>query len=159
MEVLLWTVVVILVLVGFAGVIFPVLPGTPFVFLGLLLAGYIDGFHRVGWPTYILLGVLVLLSLAADFFATSVGAKRAGASGKALSGAALGTLVGIFFGLPGLLLGPFVGAALGEYAARRSLLQAGRAGVGTWLGILLGVALKIAVVFGMIGVFAFAYFL
>jgi uncharacterized protein YqgC (DUF456 family) len=157
MEILLWVAVVVLVLVGIAGVIFPALPGTPFVFLGLLLAAYIENFSRVGWPTLTILGVLTLVATGVDFFATAVGAKRVGASPRAVWGAALGAVVGIFFGIPGLILGPFAGAAIGEYSARRDLLQAGKVGVGTWVGILIGVAMKIALIFTMIGVFVTAY--
>lgn len=158
-EILLWIAVALLVLVGIAGVVFPALPGTPFVFIGLLLAAYIDNFTRVGWVTLTILGVLTLLSIGVDFFATAVGAKRVGASPKALWGATLGTIVGIFFGIPGLILGPFIGAAAGEYLSRKDLMQAGKVGVGTWLGILLGVAMKIALVFTMLGVFVTAYFI
>lgn len=158
-EVLLWIAVVALVLVGTAGVMFPVLPGTPFVFLGLLLAAYIEHFSKVGWPTLTILGVLTLIATGVDFFASAMGAKRVGASPKAIWGAAIGAFVGIFFGIPGLILGPFVGAVVGEYAARQNLLQAGKVGVGTWVGLLIGVAMKIALIFTMLGVFLTAYFI
>jgi uncharacterized protein YqgC (DUF456 family) len=158
-EILLWIAVVALVLVGIAGVVFPALPGTPFVFLGLLLAAYIEHFSKVGWPTLTILGVLTLVATGVDFFASAVGAKRVGASSKAIWGAAIGAFIGIFFGIPGLILGPFIGAAVGEYAARQNLLQAGKVGVGTWIGLLLGVAMKIALIFTMLGVFLTAYFI
>ena len=158
-EILLWIAVVALVLVGIAGVIFPALPGTPFVFLGLLLAAYIEHFSKVGWPTLIILGVLTLLATGVDFFASAVGAKRLGASPRAIWGAAIGAIVGIFFGIPGLILGPLIGAAVGEYISRKDLLQAGKVGVGTLVGILVGVAMKIALIFTMLGVFLTAYFI
>jgi len=158
LEIFLWFAVVALVLIGAAGVIFPVLPGTPFVFIGLLLAAYIDNFTKVGWPTLTILGVLTLLSIGVDFFATAIGAKRVGASPKAVWGAGIGALLGAFFGLPGLIFGPFIGAVVGEYSSRQDFLQAGKAGIGTWLGILLGIAMKIALIFTMLGIFATAYF-
>ena len=158
-EILLWIAVVALVLVGIAGVVFPALPGTPFVFLGLLLAAYIENFARVGWPTLIILGVLTLLATGVDFFASAVGAKRVGASPRAIWGAAIGAIVGIAFGIPGLILGPLIGAAAGEYITRKDLLQAGKVGVGTLIGILIGVAMKIALIFTMLGVFLTAYFI
>ena len=158
-EILLWIAVVALVLVGIAGVVFPALPGTPFVFLGLLLAAYIENFAKVGWPTLIILGVLTLLATGVDFFASAVGAKRVGASPRAIWGAAIGAIVGIAFGIPGLILGPLIGAAVGEYITRKDLLQAGKVGVGTLIGILIGVAMKIALIFTMLGVFLTAYFI
>jgi uncharacterized protein YqgC (DUF456 family) len=147
----------ILILVGLAGIILPALPGTPLVFAGMLVAAWANGFRDVSVWTIVLLGVLTLLSLAVDFFATTLGAQKAGASKPALFGAALGTVVGIFFGIPGLLLGPFVGAVVGELAGgRREWAHASRVGVATWLGLVVGTAFKLALAFGMLGIFVVA---
>jgi uncharacterized protein len=89
---------VILVLVGIAGVILPALPGLPLVFAGMLLAAWAGDFQQIGWVTLVVLGLLTLLSVGVDFFATLVGAKRVGASKEALIGAVLGTFAGLFFG-------------------------------------------------------------
>lgn len=155
---LYYALAVILVLVGMAGVILPALPGLPLVFAGMLLAAWVGDFKQIGWLPLVLLGLLTLLSVAVDFFATLVGAKRVGASRKALWGAMLGTLVGIFFGPIGLFAGPFVGALLGELWHGRELGQATKVGLGTWLGIVLGTVLKLGLAFAMLGLFAFAWF-
>jgi uncharacterized protein YqgC (DUF456 family) len=73
-------------------------------------------------------------------------------------GSVVGGLVGLFFGLPGILLGPFAGAVMGELIARRSLrqdslAQAGRAGLGAWIGFIVGTLGKLAILFTMVGVF------
>jgi uncharacterized protein YqgC (DUF456 family) len=80
-----------------------------------------------------------------------------GAHPRAIAGAAAGTVVGIFFGIPGLIIGPFAGAVIGELSIGRDLQQAGKAGLGTVLGLALGAAAKLALTFAMIAVFAFAY--
>ena len=147
----------VLVVLGLAGTVLPVLPGALFVFGGLLLAAYADGFVHVGWGALAVAGVLGLLALGVDFVASAVGAKRVGASPLALAGATVGALVGLFLGLPGLLFGPFVGAMLGELIARRDLKQAGKAGLGTWLGLLLAAVAKLVLAFAMIAVFAAVY--
>jgi uncharacterized protein len=157
LSLLLWVAAVALILVGLAGTVLPALPGTPLVFVGLLLAAWADGFTKVGWFTLVLLALLTAASLAIDFFASSLGAKKVGASRLAIAGSVLGGLVGFFFGLPGLFLGPFLGAALGEYISLRSLKRAGKVGLATWLGILFGTAAKIALAFTMLGLFIFAY--
>ena len=149
----------VLVVAGAAGTLVPILPGVPLVFLGLLMAAWSDGFDRVGALTLTLLALLTLASIALDAVATALGARRAGASWQALAGATAGSLLGLFFGLPGLLIGPFAGAFAGEWLARRDLRQAGRAGLGTWLGLVLAAAGKIAIVFAMIGIFAIAWML
>src|SRR5690606_42050027 len=112
---LLWQVIaLVLIVAGLAGVVLPVLPGLPLAFAGMLLAAWADGFERVGGWTLAVLGVLTLLSFAADILSGAVGARRFGAGPLAVAGAALGTIAGLVFGLPGLLLGPFIGAVLGE---------------------------------------------
>lgn len=153
----LWLLALLLVLAGIAGAVLPAIPGAPLVFGGLLLGAWIDGFAKVGWVPLVLIGLLGAATVAVDLAATALGARRAGASPLALVGAALGTVVGLFLGFVGVLVGPFVGAALGEYVARRDLRQAGRAGLGTWLGIVLGGAAKIALMLAMVGVFAVAW--
>jgi uncharacterized protein YqgC (DUF456 family) len=149
---------VLLVIAGLIGMIVPGIPGVLLVYAGLVCAAGSDGFARVGWIT---LGILLLLAIAAmalDFLTASYGARRTGASRWAAVGAAGGTLIGLFFGIPGIILGPFLGAVLLELLVRKDFLQAGKAGVGTWLGLLVGVALKFALVFMMIGIFALAWF-
>lgn len=159
MSPLLWVAAVAFILVGLAGTVLPALPGTPLVFVGLLLAAWADGFTKVGWFPLVLLALLTAGSLAIDFFASSLGAKKVGASRLAIVGSVLGGIVGFFFGLPGLFIGPFVGAALGEYITLKNLKQAGKVGLATWLGILFGTAAKVALAFTMLGVFLLAYVL
>ena len=158
LQTLYYVLAVILILVGIAGVILPALPGLPLVFAGMLLAAWAGDFQQIGWLTLVVLGVLTLVSVAVDFFATMVGAKRVGASRKALLGAVVGTFAGLFFGPVGLFAGPFVGALLGELWHGRELGKAAKVGLGTWLGILLGTVLKLGLAFAMLGLFAFAWF-
>jgi uncharacterized protein YqgC (DUF456 family) len=106
-----------------------------------------------------LLGSLTVAAVLIDFVAAGLGAKRVGASKLALAGATIGTIVGIFFGLIGLLAGPFIGAVAGEFIARGQLGDAGKVGVATWLGLLFGTLAKIAVAFTMLGIFAASYLL
>ncbi len=153
----LWAIAIALILVGLAGTVLPALPGVPLVFVGLLLAAWADGFQEVGWFPLTLIGVLMVASFAIDFLASSLGAKRVGATWLALVGSVVGTIVGFFFGLPGLILGPFLGAALGEYISHRDLRRAGKVGMWTWIGMVFGAAMKIGLAFTMIGLFVAAY--
>ena len=159
LEILWYVIAAILIVAGLVGTILPALPGVPLVFCGMLLAAWADHFAHVGTFTLIVLGVLTVIAIVVDFVAGIVGAKRVGASRYAVVGAALGTLIGIFFGLPGLLLGPFVGALVGELVAGGSVRKATGVGVGTWLGFLLGAVLKLAICFAMLGIFALAFLL
>lgn len=146
----------LLILAGLAGTVLPALPGLPIVFAGMLLAAWTGDFALIGGGTIALLAMLTLIALGLDLVAGLLGAKRVGASRRALLGAAIGTLVGLFFGLPGLVLGPFVGAVLGELSHSRHAGTATRVGVGTWIGLVVGAAMKLAVAFTMLGIFLFA---
>ncbi len=149
----------LLVLIGIAGIVLPALPGVPLVFIGLLLSAWADDFNHVGWPALLTLAALTALSLIADIAATVFGAQRVGASRKALWGTFIGSLAGLFFMPIGLLAGPLLGALLGEYWHGRQLGRSAKVGLATWIGLLLGVALKLAIVVAMLGLFAFAWWL
>lgn len=152
-----WLLAMLLVLVGVAGSVLPALPGVPLVFAGLLLAAWVDGFEKVGWLPLVLLGLMTLLSFVIDFAASVLGAKRVGATPLAIAGAAIGAVGGIFLGLPGLVIGPFAGAVIGELVSHGKIEQATRAGLATWMGLLFGTLAKLALVFSMLGLFAAAY--
>ncbi len=156
--ILLWLAVLALVVVGLAGAVIPALPGMPLLFIGLWLGAWIDGYARVGTTTLIVLGVIVALAMTIDFIASALGAKKVGASPQAIWGSVIGSVVGMFFGLPGIILGPFVGAVLGELSARRNMTQAANVGFATWMGLLFGTLAKLALSLVMLGIFAFAYF-
>ena len=155
---LLWIAATLLVALGLAGVVVPGLPGIPLVLAGLVLGAWIDDFEYVGRSTLMLIGLLALMATAVEFAASALGAKRAGAHRRAVIGAVLGAIAGIFFGLPGLVFGPFAGAVVGELSARGGLARATRVGLATWLGMLLGGAAKLALVISMIALFAWSRF-
>jgi hypothetical protein len=158
MTALLWTLAVALIVIGLVGVVLPAVPGTMLIFAGLVLGAWADGFTRVGPGTLVVLGLLAAASYGIDFAAAALGAKRLGASRRAMAGAALGTLLGLMFGLPGLIVGPFLGALLGELTANRDLIHAGRMGVAAWVGFAIGMVVKVAMAFLMIGIFLAAIF-
>jgi uncharacterized protein YqgC (DUF456 family) len=152
----LWIVVVVLVLAGLAGTVLPALPGIPLIFGGVLLAAWIEDFQRIpGWIVGVL-AVLAVIGVAVDYVAAALSARRVGASRQGIIGAALGTVAGVVTGLWGLIFMPLVGAAIGEFIAHRDALRAGKVGLATWFGLLVGTAVKIAVAFTMIGVFVAA---
>jgi uncharacterized protein len=152
----LYALAAVLIIAGLIGTVLPILPGIPMIFGGIWLAAAVDGYHHAGRGWLITLGALAVLGVLVDFLAASMGAKRVGASPQAMWGAMLGTLVGLFFGLPGLLLGPFAGALVGEFTSGKSVLRSAHVGVATWLGLLFGTLVKLVISFMMIGLFGFA---
>lgn len=155
-EIALYVLSAVLMLIGFIGVVMPALPGLPLVFAGMLLAAWVGEFEQISLTSVVVLGVLAALAQILDFVAGLLGAQRVGASRAGLIGAAIGTLVGLFFGLPGLLLGPFIGAVAGEIVHGRELGLASRVGVGTWIGMIIGAVAKLAIGGIMLGWFVLA---
>ena len=156
MSVLLWIAAVGLIAIGVVGTVLPVLPGPILVLAGIVLAAAIDDFARIPVWLLVILGALTALAWVIDYVAAAGGAKRAGASRQAIIGAAIGTVAGILSGLWGLLFMPLAGAAIGEFLARRDAYRAGKVGLATWLGLLLGTVAKLAIVLAMVGIFAVA---
>lgn len=159
MNTALWTIAVLMVIIGIAGTVLPALPGVALVFAGILLAAWIDGFTVISGWTVGVLAALTAVGLAVDYVAQVMSAQRAGATPLGIAGAAVGTVVGIFTGLIGLLFMPLAGAAIGEFIAHRDMLRAGKVGVATWIGLLVGAVLKLAIVFTMTGIFVAALLL
>ena len=156
MTTLLWVLGGVLMLLGLAGTVLPLVPGIPLMLAGMVLAAWAEGFTRIGWATLVLLAVLTALSLVVEAMAAALGAKRVGASGAAVAGAALGALLGFFAGFVGIIIGPFIGAVAGELLARPGAGRAVAVGVGAWIGFLVGTVAKIALAFVMLGVFVAA---
>ncbi|SFS08621.1 hypothetical protein SAMN05216570_2433 [Dyella sp. OK004] len=159
MDIALYCLAAVLIIAGVAGTILPALPGIPMIFGGIWLVAALDNYERLGLWWLLVIGALGTLGVIVDFVAGAMGAKRVGASKLALWGATLGTIVGMFFGLIGLILGPFLGALAGELMAGNSVLRSAHVGIGTWLGLLFGTLVKLVISFIMIGLFGFAMLL
>jgi uncharacterized protein YqgC (DUF456 family) len=128
------------------------------IFAGLLLAAWADGFVRVGAGTLIGLGILMVATYFVDIATMALGMKRLGMTRRAMAGAAIGAIAGLFLGLPGLIVGPFAGAVLGELTVHRDFGRAGRAGIAAWIGFLIGTVVKVSLAFAMVGIFLTAWF-
>jgi len=159
MDIVLYLLAAALIIGGMVGSVIPALPSLPMIFGGIWLAAAVDNYRHLGLWWLLLIGGLGTAGVIIEFIASTLGAKRVGASRLALWGASLGTLAGLFLGLPGLLLGPFIGAILGELASGTSVLRSAHVGVGTWIGLLFGTLMKLVISFMMIGLFGLAWLL
>jgi len=107
----------------------------------------------VGWRSIVLLVLLTVATYALDFLSGYVGAKYFGATKWGMFGAILGALIGVFFGILGLLVWPVIGAIVGEFIAGKRMIDAGRAGWGSLLGNLGGMVGKLIIALAMITIF------
>jgi len=139
---------------GVAGSVLPGLPSTPLILL--VAVGHRLYFGPLGASTVtlIVLGALTLTSLAMDYLASMYGAKKLGATWRGVLGAVVGGMIGILFSLPGIIIGPFLGALLFEMIGGREWKAAGRAGLGAVIGLFVGALGKLACCVAMVGLFA-----
>ena len=154
MEVLCWLLVMILFAVGLIGTVVPFLPGTTIILAAAVGHRLVLGPEQsVSWIVIAFLILLTAVSYGFDFLSSYFGAKYFGATKWATFGAIIGTLAGLFFGLPGLFIGPVAGAIAGEIIAGKRLIDAGRAGWGSLLGNLGGIVAKLLIGVTMIVIF------
>jgi uncharacterized protein YqgC (DUF456 family) len=147
------TFALLLMCIGVAGSILPGLPSTPVVLIAAIGHKLYFGPTGADWWVIVVLALITAVSLAVDYLASVYGAKRLGATWRGALGAIVGGLIGLFFNLPGILLGPFLGALVFELVGRRTMKEASLAGVGATLGLLAGVLGKLLCCFAMMALF------
>ena len=154
MDAVWWVLTVVLMLVGLAGTVLPLVPGTVLILCGAVMNYFTVG--AVGWPTLLALTALMALAQLLDLVSGAVGAKYFGATRWGAIGGILGAVAGLFFGVVGIFVGPLVGALVGELLGGQGILPAGKSTWGTFLGTTAGIAGKLAIGILMIVWFAVA---
>jgi uncharacterized protein YqgC (DUF456 family) len=138
---------------GLVGTVVPFLPGTPLVFLGALVYAFATAWSPIGAGRLVILGALTLLAHVLHYVAGALGVRRAGGSAWGGLGALLGAIVGVFFGLPGLFIGPMLGAIAGELLRSGELGTSIRTGIAAVVGMLLGAVANFTIAVVMIALF------
>lgn len=151
-----WTLTVVLTLIGLAGVVIPLLPGTTLILVAMVL-------HKLLLPadlSWAVMGWIAgfwLLSVVVDFAGVMVGARLFGGGKWGMAGAAGGAVIGMFFSLPMLLLGTVVGAVAAEkFIAEKSNRASLLAGAGAAFGFLLSTVGRLICALVMIALFLLA---
>ncbi len=153
MEIAVWSLTILFTLVGLAGVVIPLLPGTTLILIGMIL-------HRIllpdsiTWTAIVWIGVIWLISVIVDFLGVLVGTKLFGGGKWGMAGAGAGAVVGMFFSLPALILGTIFGAIAAErYIAKKTRRESLRAGAGAAVGFVLSTAGRLVCGIGMLILF------
>ena len=154
----------ICLLLGLIGCVAPVIPGVPLSYAGLLLLHFTDRV-QFSWQFLTVWAVIVIVIQVLDYFIPAWGTKKFGGSKYGAWGSTIGLLLGFFMGPWGIIVGPFVGAVVGELiyfnrhpqaiisgseqpasntqqAKNNNLTRALRAGFGSFVGLLTGTILK-----------------
>jgi uncharacterized protein YqgC (DUF456 family) len=144
MDTVLIVIAGVLMLAGIAGCIVPAMPGPPLSFLGLIVMEFTSA-HPYSAGLLVFYALLTIGVTVADYILPMLGAKRFGSSKYGVWGAIIGLIVGPFI-IPiiGVLIGPFIGAVLGEIMGdKKKFEDAMRAGLGSFLGLLSGMIIKL----------------
>ncbi|ARJ37412.1 DUF456 domain-containing protein [Sporosarcina sp. P21c] len=152
-----WTLAILMFVIAFVGLIYPIIPSVVFLLVGFLLYGAFVSFEELTWLFWVIQVLFVLLLFGADTIANLVGVKRFGGSKAGMWGSTIGLLIGPFvIPVVGILAGPFLGAILAELIFTRSgIKQAFRTGIGSVVGFLTSVVVKGTIMLVMIVIFLF----
>lgn len=152
--------ILLVMFIGMIGNLIPGVPGTSLIFTaGLIHQLYFGDSGGIGWFWIFALGVLMIASFLIDYVASLLGAKTLGATWRGMLGAFVGIILGLILFPPfGLIIGPFVGAIVFEWAFGREIREASKAGVGAVVGVLLGMVGSAICGMAMLGIFLFAAF-
>jgi uncharacterized protein YqgC (DUF456 family) len=158
LEITYFIIALLIMIVGLLGVILPVIPGIVIIFVSTLLYGSLTGFETISVRLIVVFGVLTALTYLLDYLATAFGVKKMGGSFAGASGAVIGMILGFLIpgvGLFGFVIGAFIGAFIFELMVVKETRIALKAGLGSFLGFLLGGFIKFVIGSIMIGVFIY----
>ncbi len=155
MEIIGWSLIVVCFIIGFIGLVYPIIPSVIFILGGFLLYGVFFSFAELPWWFWLIEVLFVVLLFGADMMANAFGVKKYGGSKAGIWGSTIGLLIGpIVLPFAGIILGPFLGAILAELIFERtSIKQAFKTGVGSVIGFLTSVITKGIVQIVMIVIF------
>jgi len=144
MDILGWTLVIILFVIGMAGTIYPILPGALAIYAAFFVYGLFLSFEPFGFFFWTLQTLIVVVLFVADYAVSAWGVKRFGGSRASIIGSTIGLIIGPFV-IPafGLLLGPFLGAVIGELLVGTNLEKSTKVGIGSVVGLFTSVVVKV----------------
>ena len=140
---LLLALAIAMIIVGIIGCLVPVLPGPPLSFIGILVLHFTK-FAHFSTNLLIILGLVAVIVAVFDYVVPIWGTKKFGGTKYGVRGATVGLLIGLFFGPPGIIIGPFIGAVVGELIYKDDFAYAIKAGFGSLIGFMAGIGLKLA---------------
>lgn len=156
--IILWLSIIVMA-AGAIGTFLPVIPGTPLIFIAALGYGYYEEFTHVTPTVLAVMFGLMIIAFLIDYFAGVIGAKKYGATRYGTWGAFIGGIIGILvLSIPGLIVGPFAGAVIGEVLSGRKAQDALRVGLGTVIGLAGGAFVKFLLALTMVVVFLTSLF-
>ncbi|MBD1378902.1 DUF456 domain-containing protein [Metabacillus arenae] len=160
MDTLYWILIILMFVIAFIGLIYPIIPSVLFIAAGFILYGVFYGFESFGYVFWIIQGIFIITLFVTDYFTNLIGVKKYGGSKAAIWGSTIGLLIGPFvIPIAGIIVGPFVGAVAGELIVHKKDLNTSiKIGIGSLIGFISGVFAKAVIQLIMIGYFFYAIY-
>ncbi|MEK6635402.1 MAG: DUF456 domain-containing protein [Planctomycetota bacterium] len=159
LEIVLFSISLIIMIIGMAGIIVPIIPSIPLIWLGAFLYAIFTHFEKVTWMVLLIFAILTIFSIVLENIGNVYGAKKFGATRWGIIGSIAGTGIGFYMGGPiGMILGPIVGTVIFELIGGKGFRGALKSGLGNFVGFLGGSVVKIIVGLTMISIFVWKVF-
>ena len=159
LEIALFSISLVIMLVGMAGIIVPIIPSIPLVWLGAFIYAIFTHFEKITWMLLLIFALITIFSIVLENLGNVYGAKKFGATRWGIIGSIVGTGIGFYMGGPiGLILGPIAGTVIFELIGGKGYKGALKSGLGNFVGFLGGSVMKIVVGLTMIGIFIWKVF-
>ena len=143
MDILLIVLGAIFIISGVLGCVLPIIPGPPLSYIGLLLLHFTER-YQFSSKFLIIWAIITVVVYALDYLIPAWGTKKFGGSKRGVWGSIIGLVIGLFFFPPfGIIIGPFLGAVIGELTAGKDSGAALKSGFGSFMGFLAGTLLKL----------------
>lgn len=134
---------VVFIVSGLLGCVVPIIPGPPLSYIGILLLHFTEK-YQFSSKFLIIWAVITVVVYAIDYMIPIWGTKKFGGSKRGVWGSIIGLCIGLFFFPPfGIIIGPFLGAVIGELTAGKDSGAALKSGFGSFMGFLAGTLLKL----------------
>lgn len=143
LDYILLALAIVFLIIGIIGCLVPVLPGPPLSFAGILILHF-TSFAEFRPELLIILGIIAVVVAVFDYVVPIWGTKKFGGTKYGIRGATIGLLVGLFLGPAGIIIGPFLGAVIGELIYKDDFRYAIKAGFGSLIGFMAGIGIKLA---------------
>jgi uncharacterized protein len=144
MDYIYWGLIILLFIIAFIGLVYPVVPSVLFIAAGFILYGVLFTFEPFSWFFWLVQGLFIVLLFIADYVSNLVGVKKFGGTKAGIWGSTIGLLVGPFI-IPafGIIVGPFLGAVIAELIVHRTnVKEALKIGFGSVIGFISSVITK-----------------
>ena len=158
MDIIIVIVAALLMILGLVGSFLPVLPGPLTSWVGLLVFHFAD-VVPMNWTFLIITFIIAFGIWILDYIIPALGTKKFGGTRAGMIGTSIGLLVGLFSPIPGgIIIGPFVGALIGELIYKSDFDKAVKAAFGSFIGFVASTFIKFTVALIFLGLFISKFF-